>query len=189
MNSLTGFCWLGSFVFCVASLYGQYSKEVLHDLIVHVENLEPHGSGMGGGEATYDPSRPDRAGNLVVQVVNNSKRDLVISPEHVRICAALWDLKLNGVPFLYEGDVTVPAGKTLDIMKVPLQDILDPTRLKSQRTIHWEWSRHPSPPTSPIMLNGKDYENFGLFWVEHMRDRHVLRSRPFMISVSIPQTR
>ncbi len=189
MNLLTTFCWLGSLAFFVTNLHGQRPDEGLHDLEIGVENAIADGFGMGGG-GHYDPSRPDGAGNLVVRVVNNSKRDLIINPKHVRICArGQRDLKLNGVPFLYDDDVTVPAGKSLDIMKVPLLDILDPTRLKSQRTISWQWWAHPSPPTSPIMPNEKDYANVGVFWVEHTRDRHVLRSRPLVIPVTNAQSR
>ncbi len=83
------------------------------------------GMGLGG---TYDPAHPTDAGKLVLRIVNNSRRDLTVNPKHMRVYAYAGSYAppyLQGAAFLYEGDVTVPAGKSLDVLRVPLSDILD----------------------------------------------------------------
>ncbi len=113
-----------------------------------------------------------------------------MNPKHMRVYAYAGRYAppyLQGAAFLHEGDVTVPAGKSLDVLRVPLSDILDPARLNAQRTITWNWgnwTKRPLPPASPIMLNGKDYTEVVVLWAEHLRDQHVLRSIPLVLPIT-----
>ncbi len=154
MKPHTSFWWLGWLALLTSSTYGQGSDSASHDLRIFIVEAEPSGSGMGGMGlgGTYDPAHPTDAGKLVLRIVNNSRRDLTMNPKHMRVYAYAGRYAppyLQGAAFLHEGDVTVPAGKSLDVLRVPLSDILDPARLNAQRTITWNWGIGQNAPYRP----------------------------------------